>query len=54
MPVLGKKGLSVAAVKHFPHGFSLDLEGKDSWEFMAAGSDGVGLVGPDTPAGGKK
>jgi len=50
IPELGKKGLRVAAVKHCPHGFSLDLEGKDSWEFMAAGSDGVGLVGPDTLA----
>lgn len=47
---LRKKGLRVAAVKHCPHGFTLDLEGKDSWEFMAAGSDGVGMVGPDTVA----
>jgi molybdopterin-guanine dinucleotide biosynthesis adapter protein len=47
IPELRKKGLRVAAVKHCPHGFTLDLEGKDSWEFMAAGSDGVGMVGPD-------
>ncbi len=47
IPELRKKGLRVAAVKHCPHGFSLDLEGKDSWEFMAAGAEGVGMVGPD-------
>jgi molybdopterin-guanine dinucleotide biosynthesis protein B len=50
IPELRKKGLRVAAVKHCPHGFSLDLEGKDSWEFMTAGAAGVGLVGPDTLA----
>ena len=50
IPELRKKGLRVAAVKHCPHGFTLDLEGKDSWEFMAAGSDGVGMVGPDRVA----
>jgi molybdopterin-guanine dinucleotide biosynthesis protein B len=47
IPELKTRGLRVAAVKHCPHGFTLDLEGKDSWEFMAAGSDGVGMVGPD-------
>ncbi|OGD21653.1 MAG: molybdopterin-guanine dinucleotide biosynthesis protein B [Candidatus Aminicenantes bacterium RBG_16_63_16] len=50
IPELRKKGLRVAAVKHCPHGFTLDLEGKDSWEFMGAGSDGVGMVGPDRVA----
>jgi molybdopterin-guanine dinucleotide biosynthesis protein B len=50
IPELKKRGLSVAAVKHCPHGFDLDVEGKDSWEFMAAGSDGVGLVAPDRVA----
>jgi len=50
IPELRKRGLRVAAVKHCPHGFTLDLEGKDSWEFMAAGSDGVGMVGPDRVA----
>jgi molybdopterin-guanine dinucleotide biosynthesis protein B len=50
IPELKKRGLRVAAIKHCPHGFTLDLEGKDSWEFAAAGSDGVGLVGPDRAA----
>lgn len=50
IPELKKRGLSVAAIKHCPHGFTLDLEGKDSWEFMAAGSDAVALAGPDQAA----
>jgi molybdopterin-guanine dinucleotide biosynthesis protein B len=50
IPELKKRALRVAAIKHCPHGFALDLQGKDSWEFMAAGSDGVGMVGPDRVA----
>jgi len=36
----------VAAVKHCPHGFDLDVEGKDSWRFMEAGASGVFLTSP--------
>jgi len=43
---LKRRGLSVAAIKHCSRGFSLDQQGKDSWRFREAGSDGVGLVSP--------
>ena len=36
----------VAAVKHCPHGFDLDVEGKDSWRFTRAGASGVFLTSP--------
>jgi len=41
---LKKRGHSVAVVKHCAHGFDLDLEGKDSWQFVEAGADGVTVV----------
>ncbi len=44
------RGLSVAAVKHAPHGFDLDPAGKDSWTYRRAGADGVGLVSDDMTA----
>ena len=47
IPELKKRGLRVAVIKHCVHGFDLDVEGKDSWQFMEAGSDGVAMVGPD-------
>ncbi len=37
---------TVAAVKHCPHGFDLDVEGKDSWRFAQAGARGVFLTSP--------
>ena len=43
---LKRRGLSVAGIKHCSRGFSLDQQGKDSWRFKEAGSDGVGLVSP--------
>ena len=36
----------VAAVKHCPQGFDLDVEGKDSWRFTEAGARGVFLTSP--------
>ncbi len=47
IPELQKRGNSVFVIKHCGHGFTLDLEGKDSWEFSEAGAAGVGMVGPD-------
>ncbi|MFO7866903.1 MAG: molybdopterin-guanine dinucleotide biosynthesis protein B [Candidatus Aminicenantes bacterium] len=44
---LKSRGLSVAAVKHAPHGFSLDEKKKDSGQFIQAGADGVMVVSPD-------
>ena len=37
---------AVAAVKYCPHGFDLDVEGKDSWRFREAGAKGVFLASP--------
>ena len=36
----------VAVAKHCPHGFALDVEGKDSWRFTEAGARGVFLASP--------
>ena len=36
----------VAAIKHCPHGFDLDVDGKDSWRFTQAGASGVFLTSP--------
>lgn len=40
------RGYSVGVIKHCPKGFDLDVEGKDSWRFAAAGADGVFLSSP--------
>lgn len=37
----------MAVIKHCPHGFNFDAEGKDSWEYTEAGANGVALVSPD-------
>ncbi|MBN1222805.1 MAG: molybdopterin-guanine dinucleotide biosynthesis protein B [Candidatus Aminicenantes bacterium] len=42
-----QRGRSVAVIKHCSHGFSLDIEGKDTWQFMEAGADGVSMLSPD-------
>jgi len=41
-----RRGLRTFAVKHCAHGFSLDLEGKDTWAYRQAGADGVAMVSP--------
>ncbi len=41
---LNRRKYTVAVVKHCPHGFDLDVEGKDSWRFMQAGARGVSLT----------
>ena len=43
---LSRRKYTVAAVKHCPHGFSLDVEGKDSWRFTEAGAKGIFLTSP--------
>jgi molybdopterin-guanine dinucleotide biosynthesis protein MobB len=45
-----ERGRRVAVVKHCPHGFDLDREGKDSHRFLDKGASGVGLAGPDQTA----
>ncbi|MEA3420707.1 MAG: molybdopterin-guanine dinucleotide biosynthesis protein B [Acidobacteriota bacterium] len=51
---LKKRGHSVAVVKHCAKGFDLDPEGKDSWQFLESGSDGVAVVSQDRLAVFKK
>jgi molybdopterin-guanine dinucleotide biosynthesis protein B len=46
VPVLKQRGYSVAVIKHCAHGFELDTDGKDSWNFMEAGADAVALASP--------
>jgi molybdopterin-guanine dinucleotide biosynthesis protein MobB len=43
---LGRRKYIVAAVKHCPHGFDLDVKGKDSWRFTEAGAKGIFLASP--------
>jgi len=45
IPELKKRGKSVAVIKHCGHGFDLGGKDKDSSKFLAAGADGVVLVG---------
>jgi len=40
---LKRRGHSVAVIKHCAGGFVFDLQGKDSWQFMEAGSNGVAI-----------
>ena len=46
VPEMKERGYKVAAIKHCPHGFDLDVEGKDSWHFTKAGAEGVLLQSP--------
>lgn len=46
VPILKKRGLHVAVVKHASAGFDLDKPGKDSQRFQEVGADSVVLVGP--------
>jgi molybdopterin-guanine dinucleotide biosynthesis protein B len=50
LPALKKKGYRVAVAKHCPHGFDLDLEGKDSSRFTRAGGEGTLLTSEDRVA----
>ena len=50
IPELKSHGYTVAVIKHCPHGFELDTEGKDSWKFIEAGSDAVSLLSTDRAA----
>jgi molybdopterin-guanine dinucleotide biosynthesis protein MobB len=49
IPKLKAKGVSVAVIKRCPHGFQWEdgNRGKDSELFLQAGSEAVGLWGPD-------
>ena len=50
LPELKRIGKKVAVAKHCPHGFDLDIEGKDSWKFTKAGGEGIFLSSDDGEA----
>lgn len=50
VPVLKQRGYSVAVIKHCPHGFMLDTEGKDSWSFTEAGAEAVAMASTERMA----
>jgi formylmethanofuran dehydrogenase subunit E len=47
---LKSRGFRVGVIKHSPHGFDIDHEGKDSWRFLNAGSKVVGVSSPNRVA----
>jgi molybdopterin-guanine dinucleotide biosynthesis adapter protein len=44
IPVLRRRGLKVATVKHAHHDFDIDQPGKDSWRHRQAGASEVAVV----------
>ena len=46
IPEIKKRGYRLAIVKHHPHDFDVDVEGKDSWRYMQAGSDAAVVSAP--------
>ncbi|MGB3912012.1 MAG: molybdopterin-guanine dinucleotide biosynthesis protein B [Thermacetogeniaceae bacterium] len=44
--VFKEKGFRVAAVKHAPDGYDLDVENSDTWQFCQTGAGRVVIVGP--------
>ena len=46
IPELKKRGYRLAVIKHHPHDFDIDVEGKDSWRYMQAGSDAAVVSAP--------
>ena len=44
IPVLVRRGLKVATIKHAHHGFDTDQPGKDSWLHRQAGASEVAVV----------
>ncbi len=44
IPVLVRRGLKVATIKHAHHGFDIDQPGKDSWLHRNAGASEVAVV----------
>ena len=50
IPELINCGHSVGVVKHCSDGFDLDIKGKDSWQFMEAGSESIAMISRDQVA----
>ena len=47
IPELKSLGLRIAVVKSDGHGFEMDKEGKDTWQFTKAGAEAIAIVAPD-------
>ncbi|WP_110956026.1 molybdopterin-guanine dinucleotide biosynthesis protein B [Anaerosinus massiliensis] len=47
IPELKTLGFRVAVVKSDGHGFEMDKEGKDTWQFTKAGAEAIAIVSPD-------
>lgn len=48
IPELKCRGLRLAVIKHHSHGdLDIDIPGKDTWRFSAAGSDQVWIISPN-------
>ncbi len=46
--ILKKRGIRVAAIKHAPHGYAVDVPGKDTWRYYGAGAEKVVVVGAES------
>jgi molybdopterin-guanine dinucleotide biosynthesis protein B len=46
IPLLKRKGLRIATIKHHHHDFDIDREGKDTYRHKAAGAKAVLLTSP--------
>jgi molybdopterin-guanine dinucleotide biosynthesis protein B len=54
IPELKKRGYRLAVIKHHHGEFDIDVEGKDSWRYLQAGSDAAVISSPDKVALTKK
>jgi molybdopterin-guanine dinucleotide biosynthesis protein B len=50
LPLLKKRGLRIAVIKHALHGFEIDRRGKDSFRHKASGADAVVVASPSCVA----
>lgn len=46
IPILRKRGLKVAVIKHHPHDFDIDIPGKDTYRYKQAGASTSILASP--------
>jgi molybdopterin-guanine dinucleotide biosynthesis protein B len=46
--ILLDRGYRVAVVKHAPHGYDLDVPGRDTWQYYQSGAHQVMVVGRDS------
>jgi molybdopterin-guanine dinucleotide biosynthesis protein B len=46
IPILRKRGLTVAVIKHHPHNFDIDIPGKDTYRYKQAGASTSILASP--------